>query len=295
MSNFTFYKKRNFNAYINDTFSFFKIYAKNFFTNYLVINGAIMIAFGLILNFSIIYFTGFWNSGITSFGGVFFLSFILLAFILFFFLLIQCYPIAYLELAEKEPHRTNFTAKEIFSTIQKMLGKVFLFGIISIFIIYIPYIIIYVLISFIPILGFFGGIFLSILSTLFITQATLLFVKDKMGYFDALGKAKDLISVNFWEKWGATAIMNLIIYTFTIIVLILPVIVIVFGALSGVELENIGFLWGIVGFIMILFIVIIISIAANFQVFLQLMIYLSEKEDKRINEIDLIGQDNEVK
>ena len=43
------------------------------------------------------------------------------------------------------------------------------------------------------------------------------------------------------------------------------------------------------------FIVIIISIAANFQVFLQLMIYLSEKEDKRINEIDLIGQDNEVK
>ena len=123
----------------------------------------------------------------------------------------------------------------------------------------------------------------------------LLFVKDKMGYFDALGKAKDLISVNFWEKWGATAIMNLIIYTFTIIVLILPVIVIVFGALSGVELENIGFLWGIVGFIMILFIVIIISIAANFQVFLQLMIYLSEKEDKRINEIDLIGQDNEVK
>ena len=279
MSNFTFYKKRNFNAYINDTFSFFKIYAKNFFTNYLVINGAIMIAFGLILNFSIIYFTGFWNSGITSFGGVFFLLFILLAFILFFFLLIQCYPIAYLELAEKEPHRTNFTAKEIFSSIQKMLGKVFLFGIISIFIIYIPYIIIYILISFIPILGFFGGIFLSILSTLFITQATLLFVKDKMGYFDALGKAKDLISVNFWEKWGATAIMNLII----------------FGALSGVELENIGFLWGIIGFIMILFIVIIISIAANFQVFLQLMIYLSEKEDKRINEIDLIGQDNEVK
>ena len=116
-----------------------------------------------------------------------------------------------------------------------------------------------------------------------------------MGYFNALGKAKDLISVNFWEKWGATAIMNLIIYTFTIIVLIFPVIVIVFGALSGVELENIGFLWGIIGFIMILFIVIIISIAANFQVFLQLMIYLSEKEDKRINEIDLIGQDNEVK
>ncbi|MDO4880903.1 MAG: hypothetical protein Q3983_06455 [Capnocytophaga sp.] len=295
MSNFTFYKKRNFNAYINDTFSFFKIYAKNFFTNYLIINGAMMLAIGLICTFGLIYLGNFWNSSVSSVFSIFYFFIIILLLFLFFFLLMQCFPIAYLELAEKEPYRKEFSAKEIFNLIQQMLGRMFVFGLLSIFIIYIPFFIIYALVSLIPLLGFFGGMFLGVLITLFSTQAALLFVKDKIGYFEALVKAKDQISERFWEKWGGTAVMNLIVSTFSMIIIIIPVFLIVFAGISGIDWDNIGFGVSALAFVMILFLVIIIAIASNFQTFLQIMIYLGEKEDKRIDEIDLIGQNDDFK
>jgi len=56
MSEFVFYKKRNFNAYINDTFAFFKKYARNYFSNYLAVNGAMIIAITLLCTFTIIFF-----------------------------------------------------------------------------------------------------------------------------------------------------------------------------------------------------------------------------------------------
>ena len=56
MSEFVFYKKRNFNDYINDTFAFFKKYARNYFSNYLAVNGAMIIAITLLCTFTIIFF-----------------------------------------------------------------------------------------------------------------------------------------------------------------------------------------------------------------------------------------------
>ena len=38
MNEFIFYKKRGFSALIGDTFIFFKKYARNFFSNYLIVN-----------------------------------------------------------------------------------------------------------------------------------------------------------------------------------------------------------------------------------------------------------------
>ena len=48
MNDFIFYKKRGFSALIGDTFTFFKKYARNFFSNYLIVNGAIFAATGII-------------------------------------------------------------------------------------------------------------------------------------------------------------------------------------------------------------------------------------------------------
>ena len=48
MNDFIFYKKRGFSALIGDTFTFFKKYARNFFSNYLIVNGAIFAAVGII-------------------------------------------------------------------------------------------------------------------------------------------------------------------------------------------------------------------------------------------------------
>ena len=39
MNDFVFYKKRKFGDLISDTFTFFRKYAGNYFSNYLIING----------------------------------------------------------------------------------------------------------------------------------------------------------------------------------------------------------------------------------------------------------------
>lgn len=38
-----FYKKRDFGALVSDTLNFFKLYGKNYFKNYLTLNGGIII------------------------------------------------------------------------------------------------------------------------------------------------------------------------------------------------------------------------------------------------------------
>ena len=38
-----FYKKRDFGAFISDSFNFFKLYGKNYFKSYLLINGLLLI------------------------------------------------------------------------------------------------------------------------------------------------------------------------------------------------------------------------------------------------------------
>ncbi|WP_050020641.1 hypothetical protein [Chryseobacterium sp. P1-3] len=38
-----FYKKRDFGTFISDSFNFFKLYGKNYFKNYILINGLLLI------------------------------------------------------------------------------------------------------------------------------------------------------------------------------------------------------------------------------------------------------------
>ena len=48
MNDFVFYKKRKFGDLISDTFTFFRKYAGNYFSNYLVINGAAIVSAGIL-------------------------------------------------------------------------------------------------------------------------------------------------------------------------------------------------------------------------------------------------------
>jgi hypothetical protein len=38
-----FYKKRDFGSFISDTFAFFKLYGKNYFKNFILLNGLLLI------------------------------------------------------------------------------------------------------------------------------------------------------------------------------------------------------------------------------------------------------------
>ena len=290
MNDFIFYKKRGFSALIGDTFTFFKKYARNFFSNYLIVNGAIFAATGIIFAAMLILRA----SSSLSFGlgsaAFFILVLLLLSFFLVLFVI--CFPIAYTQLLEEAPYRTDISAKEIFDRIRVMLPRAFTFGFISIFVVGIPYMFVlwgifrvlegeHVLLNLV-------SAFVSTFMVLFLQQFMLIYIKDKMDYFPALGKVINQLKVGFWDKFGATFVMSLIISAITTAGVIVPIVIYMVAlGLSGFE-ATVGNT--ILVFILLLIIITVVFVASNFQTFLQILIHFGEKDGEYTDEIDLIGQ-----
>ena len=110
-----------------------------------------------------------------------------------------------------------------------------------------------------------------------------------MDYFPALGKVINQLKVGFWDKWGATFVMNIIASVIMIAGIIVPVIIyiVVLGVTGGFEF-TIGNT--ILVFILLLIIITVVFVASNFQTFLQILIHFGEKDGEYTDEIDLIGQ-----
>ena len=179
MNDFIFYKRRGFSALIGDTFTFFKKYARNFFSNYLIVNGAIFAAVGII---AVAMFALYASSRSSiGFGPTALLVLVLLLLSVFLVLFVICFPIAYTQLLEEAPYRTDISAKEIFDRIRVMLPRAFAFGFISVFVVGIPYMFI--------LWGIFGvlgeetvlfqlvSVFVSTFMVLFLQQFMLIYIK----------------------------------------------------------------------------------------------------------------------
>ncbi|WP_424656065.1 hypothetical protein [Capnocytophaga granulosa] len=290
MNDFIFYKKRGFSALIGDTFTFFKKYARNFFSNYLIVNGAIFAATGIIFAAMLILRA----SSSLSFGlgsaAFFILVLLLLSFFLVLFVI--CFPIAYTQLLEEAPYRMDISAKEIFDRIRVMLPRAFTFGFISIFVVGIPYMFVlwgifrvlegeHVLLNLV-------SAFVSTFMVLFLQQFMLIYIKDKMDYFPALGKVINQLKVGFWDKFGATFVMSLIISAITTAGVIVPIVIYMVAlGLSGFE-ATVGNT--ILVFVLLLIAITVVFVASNFQTFLQILIHFGEKDGEYTDEIDLIGQ-----
>ena len=279
MNDFIFYKKRGFSALIGDTFTFFKKYARNFFSNYLIVNGAIFAAVGII---AVAMFALYASSRSSiGFGPTALLVLVLLLLSVFLVLFVICFPIAYTQLLEEAPYRTDISAKEIFDRIRVMLPRAFAFGFILLRTIK--------LFDGEPVLLQLVSAFMSTFMVLFLQQFMLIYIKDKMDYFPALGKVFNQLKVGFWDKFGATFVMSLIIYAITTAGFIVPMVVylVVLGGLSGFEatISN-----TILVFILLLIIITVVFVASNFQTFLQILIHFGEKDGEYTDEIDLIGQ-----
>lgn len=290
MNDFIFYKKRGFSALIGDTFTFFKKYARNFFSNYLIVNGAIFAATGIIFAAMLILRA----SSSLSFGLGSAALLILLLLLLSFFLMlfVICFPIAYTQLLEEAPYRTDISAKEIFDRIRVMLPRAFTFGFISIFVIGIPYMFIlwgvFRVLRGEPVLLQLVSAFMSTFMVLFLQQFMLIYIKDKMDYFPALEKVINQLKVGFWDKFGATFVMALIISAITTAGVFVPIVIYMVAlGLSGFE-ATVGNT--ILIFILLLIIITVVFVASNFQTFLQILIHFGEKDGEYTDEIDLIGQ-----
>lgn len=290
MNDFIFYKKRGFSTLIGDTFTFFKKYARNFFSNYLIVNGAIFAATGIIFAAMLILRA----SSSLSFGlgsaALFILVLLLLSFFLMLFVI--CFPIAYTQLLEEAPYRTDISAKEIFDRIRVMLPRAFTFGFISIFVVGIPYMFIlwgiFRVLRGEPVLLQLVSAFMSTFMVLFLQQFMLIYIKDKMDYFPALEKVINQLKVGFWDKFGATFVMALIISAITTAGVFVPIVIYMVAlGLSGFE-ATVGNT--ILIFILLLIIITVVFVASNFQTFLQILIHFGEKDGEYTDEIDLIGQ-----
>ena len=80
MNDFVFYKKRKFGDLISDTFTFFRKYAGNYFSNYLVINGAAIVSAGILFTVMVFFLPSLFGGIGTS------LLLVLLMLVIVFFL-----------------------------------------------------------------------------------------------------------------------------------------------------------------------------------------------------------------
>ena len=290
MNDFIFYKKRGFSALIGDTFTFFKKYARNFFSNYLIVNGAIFAATGIIFAAMLILRAS--SSLSFGLGSAALLILVLLLLSFFLMLFVICFPIAYTQLLEEAPYRMDISAKEIFDKIRVMLPRAFTFGFISIFVVGIPYM--FILWGIFRVLGEetvlfqLVSAFVSTFMVLFLQQFMLIYIKDKMDYFPALEKVINQLKVGFWDKFGATFVMTLIISAITTAGVFVPMVIYMVAlGLSGFE-ATVGNT--ILVFVLLLIAITVVFVASNFQTFLQILIHFGEKDGEYTDEIDLIGQ-----
>src|ERR1035437_10447598 len=142
MSEFQLYKKRDFSAFMSDTMQFFKQFWKNYFRNFVIINGA------LLLLMCVLYFLFFkdmlkgiyspntttsWlndsSNILLNIGGVLLFSIVSIA----LFIFTTAFPMVYLKLLKTNEEET-ITSSDIFDEIKSYGGRIFMFGLISFFV-----------------------------------------------------------------------------------------------------------------------------------------------------------------
>jgi len=238
-----FYKKRDFGTFISDSFGFFRSYGKNYFKNYILLNGLLLILLGVIgfvgfrdffgklygsnLSGNMGYIEQYFeeNMGPFIFTGI-------LMFLLYSALLIInfLFPVFYVKRVSKGS--LNIKTDEIINDFKTNAGKIFklYLGIIfliipgSVFLLGISGALMIVLIGFVLIL--------FVIPTLFnvVTFLTYDYFDSNRGFFGSLSYAmrsqfsyaNGRESSPFWKYWGASIILGIIYYVITLIFSVVP-------------------------------------------------------------------------
>jgi len=316
---FQLYKKRDFSTLVSDTFSFFKIYGKDYFKNYLIINGGfLLVLLALIYFFMKIFYEGM-LSGINNrtygnnplFDNLYTnLSYFIIggaiAFILICIISIinYTYPIAYLKLIE---NNTEISTKNLIDFIKSKIGKSILFFLAS-------------LISFVPIF-FIVSLILIALSLIIIGIPLMLivfpaliswmslsyydYISSNTSFFTSVRNGYYLLKENLWANIASTVIMFVIVNVVIGIIYMVPYLIGIASLFANPEsfqeggtnaLDNLSFM------MILMTIIMIVTIISNYLlqnlIFINQGInYYSSKEEKENHttksNIDLIGSDSE--
>lgn len=302
---FNLYKKRDFGSYISDTIDFFKKFWKNYFLNFITMNGVLLLILSLIYFFIFkdvfsqiaanpnetpsLFFDENLGTSITLFIIGFFISII-------FNIITVAYPIVYLRLVQKTDKET-FTASELFNEIKNDFWRIILFGTLSLFT-FIPFFIIFFAISTVLII-LLVGIPLLILgmgaAMTWMNQALYVYLNERVGFIDAMKAGWKILFSKFWHIAGTSTAMIFIVSTLSGVVSFIPYFVgmaqMLTTAAEGGQPDIEGFMPWMIAFYVIN--IVFTYILNNFIYINQGLIYYSSKEElehvQAFSEIDTIG------
>lgn len=319
-----FYKKRDFSGFISDTFSFFKENGKNYFKNYFLINGLLLILLVVIFVFGyrelFSQMLGSNTGGQKYYFEAYFQqnSAVLIAvssivFILFLALIMVSYsfPILYMKRLS-ETGNQNIKADEILSDLKNNTGRFMKFFIGLLFIVAPLTMIIFGIsvMLIVVVIGFFLLILLGPATVNVVNFLMFDYFHTKKGFFESLSYAlRAQFSYNngrekspFWKYWGSTIIMYIIVQIITSVFTFIPMIIMVTGMYTvpqGGELPQ-NFMEGSMG--ILFFVIYGISILVSFLLMNIIFVnsglqYYDSRTDLHRNidlsEIDSIGT-NEI-
>ncbi|WP_330442919.1 hypothetical protein [Flavobacterium sp. C4GT6] len=304
---FKLYRLRDFSALINDSFSFFKYHGKNYFKNYFIINGGILVVIALLtyLTTNVIFTSigdlnspgaqemllDYFDNNLWYFigvGGVIVLLLMILS------LLNYSYPVLYLKTLQ---NNQKPTVKDIVTLLKSNAGKIILFPIASL-ISFIPLFTIIALIS-----GFFIVTIIGIPVACIIIAAMaswmMLSFYDNIttdnGFFTSFSKGITILTNRFWQNVGVTIIIAIVVFCTNLFFSLIPELLLKFTLLT--ETTDISSVSVIIAIISTILSVFISYLLTNLTVISQGMIYYSYEESVHNNsldsEIDLIGGESE--
>ena len=305
---FQLYKKRDFNALINDTFLFLRAQGKNYFANYFLINGGLMLVL-LLLTFLLgsIFFEGLFSGLGTPQGqrmlsayfdsntGLFVGTAITIALLAILLSLISVsFPVVYLDLLANGQQPT---AGLIINGLKARAGRMVVFALASL-ITFLPIGVIFGIISTLLIIVLIG-IPIGILVFSAITCCMMLVLYDNLSsertFFKAFETGLKMVFSNFWVHIGKTAIFLVMYFAIQLAFALLSSFISTFIYYITGSLEETGF-----GIITLAF--FLVSAAVNYffgSIFMLAhgMIYYScrdlRENKSTYSEIDSIGNYSE--
>ncbi|MXV38808.1 hypothetical protein GO491_09020 [Flavobacteriaceae bacterium Ap0902] len=306
-----FYKQRFFGELISDTFDFVKKYGENYFKNYFIVNGAVLILllvvvvlgygelfqqmFSSNMDGQQFYFEQYFSENQGVFIGVTLLALVLA---IMLSLISYTFPVLYMKRLAEEPS-TIITSSQMIEDMKEEWGKIVIFGLGVAFIIMPIGIVLFFLsgLLMLIIIGFFLLLILVPIIMNIMNFTMFNYFNTKEGFLNSVKFAVyTQFSNNFFKYLGSTVIIYFVIQIISTIFTMIPMLFYV-GAIfvdSGNEpLDESDMMMTIT------FIVYTVSILASFiasnllYINAGFMYYDAKKElhkDVQLSEIDLIGK-----
>ncbi len=301
------YKERDFGALLSDSFTFFKKQGKNYFKNYLMINGGLLLLLVVLIavGFKDII-SQFFNSNMDGNSSSYFEAYfqenmgvfiaiclVLMALMILINFVNYCYPILYLNMYAQG--RENLQTSEIVELIKAKVGKFIVFTLFSLFIL-LPLMGIVFALN-VALVFLIVGVFLffiTIPAMVNIANFTfIVYILEDKGIFEAFGDAVSIqFSKSFWKYVGATMVSYILIQIVTSVLTMIPTSFISFETIVSTGKVDDSFT--VIMTIVYIISIVVTIIASNLVYVVATLMYFDSRKDlhqiEQFKEIDSIGQ-----